>query len=67
MAYGVNFPDLFRRAAVFVDKIFKGEKPGDIPVERVTKFKLILNLKTANSLGLKVPVTMLAVADEVIE
>jgi len=58
---------LFRRAAAFVDKILKGAKPGDIPVEQATKFKLILNLKTAKTLGLEIPRTLLARVDEVIE
>jgi putative ABC transport system substrate-binding protein len=67
IGYGVNFPDRFRRAAAFVDKILKGEKPGDIPIEQPTKFKLVFNLKTANALGLDIPPLMLANADEVIE
>jgi putative ABC transport system substrate-binding protein len=67
IGYGVNFSELFRRAAVFVDKILKGAKPGDIPVEQPTKFKLVLNLKTAKALGLEAPATLLATADEVIE
>jgi len=67
MAYGVNFPEMFRRAAVFVDKILKGVKPGDIPIEQATKFKLVLNLKTAKALGLDIPPILLARADEVIE
>ena len=67
LAYGVNFPVLFRRAAMFVDKVFKGAKPGDLPVERPSKFETIVNLKTANALGLTIPPTLLARADEVIE
>jgi putative ABC transport system substrate-binding protein len=67
MGCGVEFIEMFRRSAAFVDKILKGAKPGDIPVEQATKFKLVLNLKTAKALGLTIPQTLLVVADEVIE
>jgi len=67
MSYGPNFPDLFRRAAHFVDKILRGGKPADIPVEQPTKFDLVINLKTAKALGLNVSPTVLARADQVIE
>jgi putative ABC transport system substrate-binding protein len=67
LAYGVDFRDLWRRSAVVVDKIFKGAKPADLPVEQPTKFELVVNLKTAKALGVNIPPTLLARADEVIE
>lgn len=67
MSYGPNYPNLFRRAAEYVDKILRGAKPGDIPVEQPTKFDLVVNLTTARALGLTIPNAFLRRADEVID
>jgi putative tryptophan/tyrosine transport system substrate-binding protein len=66
MSYGQDFPDFFRRAAAYTDRILKGAKPADLPVEQPTEFKLVLNLKTASTLGLGFPQSLILSADEMI-
>jgi putative tryptophan/tyrosine transport system substrate-binding protein len=67
IAYGVNIPQVYRRAAYYVDKILRGTKPGDLPVEQPTKFDLVINMKTAKALGLPIPQSLLLRADQAIE
>jgi len=67
IAFGVSYPDLYRRAAIYVDKVLKGATPADLPIEQPTKFEMIINLKTAKALGLGIPPALIVRADEVIE
>ncbi len=67
MAYGPNLASMFKRAASYIDRILRGAKPGDLPIERPSKFALVINIKTANSIGLEIPWQLQQLADEVIE
>ena len=67
LGYGVNFPAMFSRAAILVDRLLKGTKPADLPIEQATRFEIVVNLRTAKALNLTIPPTLLARADEVIE
>ena len=67
MAYGVSYPDSYRRAASYVDKIFKGANPADLPIEQPTKFELVINMKTAKALSLTIPPSLLVRADHVLD